>query len=325
MIVDTNPDVRSQPRVTVCIPVYNLAGYVAETLDSVLHQTYCDYEVIIVDDGSTDDTAAAVEPYLDDHRFKYVFQENTGLGLARNTALNLASGEWFALLDGDDVWLPDKLACQMTIADSDPSANLLYTDRCIFFDDNSEPERRYFVDITMREGDITEWICEQNHLPASSVIVKTDDLRAVGGFPDLRRCEDWVTWLKLVRRGVRARACNEPLLRYRVRSGSLSSSKLEQLECGIRARQSALDTESSPRLAKILKRCIRRLQAEVALTHMRESAAVHDTSFEEYLWQWWIYEPLCIKRLLRGLQCSVSKRIGIDMGRKNYMDRVAGN
>ncbi len=98
------------PIVSVIIPTYNRAPYVTEALDSVLAQTFTDYEIIVIDDGSTDNTKEVLQPYFP--QIRYFFQENQGVSAARNVGIREAKGEWLAFLDSDDVWLPKKLEIQ---------------------------------------------------------------------------------------------------------------------------------------------------------------------------------------------------------------------
>lgn len=101
----------SEPKISVVIPTYNRAGCVGDAIDSVLSQTYADYEIIVVDDGSTDETRKTLERYGD--RIRYIHQENAGVSAARNRGIMEARGEWVAFLDSDDEWLPEKLSMQM--------------------------------------------------------------------------------------------------------------------------------------------------------------------------------------------------------------------
>ena len=106
------------PTVSVIIPAYNRAKYVTKAIDSVLAQTYTDYEIIVVDDGSTDNTKDVLLPYME--RINYIYQENKGVSAARNTGIRAATGRWIAFLDSDDIWLEEKLSAQMKyIKDSD--------------------------------------------------------------------------------------------------------------------------------------------------------------------------------------------------------------
>ena len=105
--------------ISVVIPAYNAGGFIKRTIDSVLAQTYRDYEVIVVDDGSTDNTAEAVRSYAG--KVRYIYQENAGDGPARNTGIRAAKGDWIAFLDHDDEWLPQKLELQMKLLDRNPA------------------------------------------------------------------------------------------------------------------------------------------------------------------------------------------------------------
>src|SRR6266404_4270752 len=99
------------PTVSVIIPTFNRSKLVVNAVQSVLGQTYRDYEIIVVDDGSTDNTAEALTPYMD--RIRYVYQANLGASAAQNRGLQLARGKWISILASDDLWLPAKLEAQL--------------------------------------------------------------------------------------------------------------------------------------------------------------------------------------------------------------------
>src|SRR5215467_8142244 len=104
----------STPLVSVVIPAYNAGAYIEDALDSVFRQTFPRLEVIVVDDGSTDDTRSRLEPYRS--RIHYVWQTNNGSGAARNRGIDVSSGDYIAFLDADDLWSPEKLQIQLGIA-----------------------------------------------------------------------------------------------------------------------------------------------------------------------------------------------------------------
>jgi glycosyltransferase involved in cell wall biosynthesis len=114
------------PLVSVVIATYNTGRFLPETLDSVLAQTYRHYEIIVVDDGSTDDTLVRIQTYLSNIRF--VQRAHRGLAAARNAGLQMATGDYIALLDADDLWLPDKLAVQVEIARREPASGMIACD-----------------------------------------------------------------------------------------------------------------------------------------------------------------------------------------------------
>jgi glycosyltransferase involved in cell wall biosynthesis len=103
------------PAVSVIIPTFNRSKLVVNAIQSVLCQTYRDYEIIVVDDGSTDDTAEALTPYMD--RIRYVYQANLGASAAKNRGVQLARGKWISILDSDDLWLPTKLEAELKVVD----------------------------------------------------------------------------------------------------------------------------------------------------------------------------------------------------------------
>lgn len=100
------------PQVSIIIPTYNRASFVTKAIDSVLNQTFKDYEILVIDDGSTDDTRKVLEPYA--NRIRYVYHENSGVSAARNAGIKEAQGEWVAFLDSDDEWAKDYLSTQVT-------------------------------------------------------------------------------------------------------------------------------------------------------------------------------------------------------------------
>ena len=123
---DFRPNKYHQARVSVIIPCYNTAGYVVETLESVFSQTYKDYEVVVVNDGSPDTPSLelALAPWRD--KITYIKTENHGLAGARNNGIRASSGELVALLDSDDVWEPNYLEVQVSKLDENPSADIVY-------------------------------------------------------------------------------------------------------------------------------------------------------------------------------------------------------
>ncbi|NEP43582.1 MAG: glycosyltransferase [Okeania sp. SIO2H7] len=113
------------PRVSVIIATYNNAGYIEEAIASVFNQTYTSYEIIVVDDGSTDNTRQVLEPYLD--KIRYIYQENQGVSKARNLGLEMARGEFISFLDADDFFLPDKLGKQVGCFDARPGLGIVHS------------------------------------------------------------------------------------------------------------------------------------------------------------------------------------------------------
>src|SRR3990172_11149387 len=127
------------PKVSVIIPTFNCEEYIEETLSSVLFQTFTDFEVIVVDDGSTDNTIKVIKPYLD--KISYIQKDNGGQGSARNLGISLAKGEYLAFLDSDDLWLPDKLSLQVGYMENNPNVSLTFTDAVAFEERKGHKEK----------------------------------------------------------------------------------------------------------------------------------------------------------------------------------------
>jgi glycosyltransferase involved in cell wall biosynthesis len=175
-----------QPRFSVVIPVFNGERYVGEAIQSVLVQDYSPFEIIVVDDGSTDRTAEVVMKLSGPAPIIYHFQQNRGLAVTRNIAVSLSRGEWIALLDADDVWYPNKLALQATHLTAHPEVGLTWCDVDYIDADGNlrhaptwrDPMRRLLFDQSVRP------------VP-SSMVVRKDIFREIGGFnPRLRCYED---------------------------------------------------------------------------------------------------------------------------------------
>lgn len=197
------------PTVSVVIPAYNAEPFVAMTVKSVLQQTYQDLEVIVVDDGSTDRTAAALEEFGD--RIRVHRQANAGVAAARNAGVELSSGSWIAFLDADDLWLPNKLERQL----ASHRAPLVYTDRFNIGARGGLPLVQSGV-TKMHDGDVfLPLLLEGNFITNSSVLIRREVFDATGGFAaGVSPAEDWDLWLRVAERHPVA-FCPEPLVRYR--------------------------------------------------------------------------------------------------------------
>lgn len=185
--------------ISVVIPCYNKAPYLQETLDSALGQTVPPAEIIVVDDGSTDDSAAIAEAY--GPPVTVLRQENRGESVARNRGIRRATGSWVALLDADDVWLPEKLERQVGAIDASENDALIcvYTDVYLFSDGNRIGEHRkpeYHAMSDFRVRMLCDW-----SVNTSSVLLRADVLEHVRFPEDMRDSEDMIFFLKLREHG----------------------------------------------------------------------------------------------------------------------------
>ncbi|MBD2089098.1 glycosyltransferase family 2 protein [Microcoleus sp. FACHB-1515] len=211
------------PKVSVVIPAYNAMGYLPETLASALNQTFVDYEVIIVDDGSKDNIQQWAAQ-LSDPRVKLISQENQGLSGARNTGIAHAQGEYVAFLDADDLWAPTKLEKQVQLLEQDPDVGLVYTWSDLI-DQHSKPLGRVLR--SNAEGNVWTELIKQNFVAnGSTPMVRRHCFETVGLFDvALRSAEDHDMWLRMAPHYSFA-VVREPLTQYRILDNSLSKNLL---------------------------------------------------------------------------------------------------
>jgi glycosyltransferase involved in cell wall biosynthesis len=210
------------PRVSVVIPTYNNARYLKCAIDSVLTQTYSDYEIISVDDGSTDDTRAIVAAFGD--QLRYIHQQNKGPAGARNAAILASSAEFIGLLDADDEWRPDYLQRMIALATEHPDARVFYcAARGIDAEGNDLPQ--LFGCIAKQDG-LYRSLLRANFIIPSTVLLRRTPIVAAGPFDEQNRtlsgCEDWDLWLRLSR-SERFEGTAAPLVRYRLHTNTFSA------------------------------------------------------------------------------------------------------
>ena len=214
------------PLVSIVIPAYNVAPYISETLATVFAQTFTDFEVIIVNDGSpdTEEFERAIEPYRE--RIVYLKHENRGASAARNTGLRAARGELIAFLDADDLWSPNYLSEQLKFI-REYGCDLACADAMIF--GVSADAGHSYMDSLMGsappQGRVTflELVNADRSLITSGVVVRRDVVFEVGLFDEaLRNAQDFDLWLRLARHGARLAYQRKVLLSYRSRTNSLS-------------------------------------------------------------------------------------------------------
>lgn len=257
------------PRVSVVMPSWNAAPTIRQAIGSVLDGSFQDVEVIVVDDGSTDDTAASVEAFGAPVRLLRQHPRR-GPSAARNRAIQEARGELVAFLDADDLWHPDKLRHQITHMDAAPDVGLVYTNVWNTDGDTFLPMNRSARRVA-RTGDVYEALFQENFIVTSTVLVRRSVLVDVGGFDEsLTISEDFDLWLRIAR-GHRVGFVDRPLTFYRMREGSAFS----DLERRLAAREIILEKalreggERSPSEAEI-RRLIAAAAYRMGVLHARE-------------------------------------------------------
>ncbi len=254
------------PKVSVIIPAYNVAEYIEETLDSVFAQTFKDFEIIVINDGSPDTEIfePILEQYLD--RIIYLKQENTGVGPARNVAIEHARGELLAFLDGDDVWLPEFLESQVGFLEKN-NYDLVYADAYLF--GGSAIAGRTFMQDAPSEGEANfESLLDLRcNIILSGSVARRKAVVDAGMFEwKDARAQDFHLWLRMAHRGARVGYQTKALLKYRVRLNSLSGNSVQRVQREIdvyhRVMQ-AIKLDQSEQ--KIIQKQLERLKAELEI------------------------------------------------------------
>lgn len=195
--------IKANPKVSVIIPTYNHATYVGQAVESVLNQTYRDLEVIVINDGSTDETWDVLYPYIKDIR--YFYQRNSGESSARNRGIKKARGKYIAFLDADDLWAPERLAFQVPLIEKNPEVGLVYSESYRTAADGT------ILELALREhdrrhlsGNIFPYLLCWNVISTQTVLVRKECFERVGLFDETLSSgelvhEDYDMWLRVVR------------------------------------------------------------------------------------------------------------------------------
>jgi GT2 family glycosyltransferase len=214
------------PTVSVVVTSYNYGRYIGATLAAVRAQTFTDFEVVVVDDGSSDNSVAVVEGFLDDPRFRLVRQDHRGLTPTKNHALALARGPFLALLDADDLWRADKLERQLARFRAEPDLGVVFSRRGLI-DADGRPLPCH--DPHPPEGWVAAPLYRQNFVCYSSALVRAEVPARVGGFDErLPMAIDYDFWLRAARH-YRFGVVDEPLVSYRVGHLNVSRRQYQRL------------------------------------------------------------------------------------------------
>lgn len=223
----------ADPAVSVVLPTYNRADRLPRSIRCVLNQTYTDFELIVVDDASTDDTEAVVAGF-DDPRIEYVEHgRNRGASAARNTGIDRARGGVVAFQDSDDEWLSEKLRRQMEVfRDAPADVGVVYTGMWRTVDG----ERRYlrYPGVERKRGDVRDALLRYNFVSTQMAAVRRECFEEVGRFDEsLPALVDWELWLRVSRR-FRFEFVDEPLVEAAVQSDSISTNVEDLVEARAR-------------------------------------------------------------------------------------------
>ncbi|MCR5659754.1 MAG: glycosyltransferase [Bacteroidales bacterium] len=213
----------NQPLVSVIMPCYNMASYISDSIKSVVSQTYPYWELLIVDDASTDKTVSIIESYSQtDSRIKFAIKtHNSGIADTRNQCIQMAQGQFLAFLDADDIWHPEKLEKQLKFMIENKVGFTYSTFDWIDEDGNTLNK---FIN-TIGNLNYKKYL-RNTIIGCSTVMIDTAIVGKVV-VPHFRTSEDTATWLNILKKGHLAYAIDEPLVSYRIRRRSASSNKLK--------------------------------------------------------------------------------------------------
>lgn len=212
------------PLVSIIVNICNGAATLHETMRSALAQTFTDWEMIVWDDCSTDESAAIAGSFTDPRIRYFLSPQKTSLGEARDAAIRITRGEWLAFLDQDDIWLPQKLEWQVALADS-PTVGLIYGRTLAFYPDGSERDHDYFHEFTrLPEGHIVDELLGRGcFIAMSSALIRRADVASLGNIPsEIRMTPDYFLYVAVCSKRD-ALAVQEVVCRCRVHPGSMTT------------------------------------------------------------------------------------------------------
>jgi glycosyltransferase involved in cell wall biosynthesis len=213
--------------ISIVIPAYNAEHTILKTVESVQRQTFSDFDLIVINDGSTDRTLELLQSIQDD-RMKIFSYENGGLPVARNRGISHATGEFISFIDADDIWTPDKLELQLAALHKHPEAGVAYSWTAYFLD--GQEESLFPYNPVFFEGNVYDKLLINNFVASgSNILVRRKAIESVGEFePTLKSCEDWDFYIRLAAKWHFVVVPKHQIL-YR-QSSSAMTSKVEVME-----------------------------------------------------------------------------------------------
>jgi glycosyltransferase involved in cell wall biosynthesis len=274
----------NNPKVSIIIPAYNVEAYILDTLRSLVTQTFSDFEALIVDDGSTDRTASIVTEFIQqDSRFKFLQKSNGGLSSARNFGIQQAKGEYIALLDGDDTYLPNKLTTHVAVLDRNPSVGVVYS-ASQAIRENGDSTWLTLSGKPLYKDALKSLLCKNFVGHGSNGIFRKEIIAEIGDFDESLKCvEDLDFWLRVASTKWQFYRVPSVQCGYRVRAAGLSFNLDRMQETQARVMQSAYqrNPELSATIAPTANAYFYRYLARTALTSGDRPRA---TAFMEQAW-----------------------------------------
>jgi GT2 family glycosyltransferase len=259
----------STPTFSILIAAYQAEPFVGAAIESALGQMLPAHEIVVCDDGSTDGTARVAGPFRD--RVVYLHKDNGGEASAKNAAARAATGEFVALLDADDTYLPERLEALGRLAAARPDLDILTTDALV--EAEGEIVRRVYADASRFDIDDQRRAILRGNFICGHCAIRRELLLSVGGFDEsIRYTADWDCWIRLILGGARAGLVYEPLSVYRVWPGSLSSSRVAYARGHLQTLQkTAARKDLTAGERAVLEESLAERQRRAALTEAEEA------------------------------------------------------
>jgi len=260
----------TRPAVSVIIPAHNVAPYIVETLDSLFAQTYRDFEAILVNDGSTDETEARVAPFRD--RLVYIAQPNRGVMAARNAGLGAARGRYIALLDSDDLLLPRFLEVLVGMLEADTATSAAYPNALYFGWPRHDGKLHQDI-FPVTEPVTFDRVLRRECYIFGLLVFRRGVIDEVGGYDESLQgqgAEDFELWLRMLRHGHRNRFTREPLVKYRWRHDSLSNTGVKIMSCEVSVYEKLLRGELSDDQRRWIEARLPEMRARLSYARFKE-------------------------------------------------------
>jgi glycosyltransferase involved in cell wall biosynthesis len=276
----------AKPRASVVIPTYNCDRYLAEAVESVLSQKDSDAEIIVIDDGSTDQTQAVLQPYSSDLR--YIYQENQGVAIARNRGIELAQAKFIAFLDADDYYLPGKLAAQLAVFEAQPELGIVHSGWC-----RINVRGKILAEVRPWERvphlNLESWLFWKPVLP-SAMMFRRQWLERVGGFdPRFPPAEDTELIFRLALKGCRADWLRQVTVCYRQHEQSAMHRGLPQASSLTAVLDHFFAQPDLPPRIRLLEKRVRYSTFVWIAWYLYSTG--HPAEMARYLQQAWSYQP----------------------------------
>ncbi|HSF76318.1 MAG TPA: glycosyltransferase [Microcoleus sp.] len=287
------------PQVSVVIPAYNCADYVGQAVESVLHQTIADWEIIVVDDGSRDHTRLVLEKYSD--RIRYIYQQNQGVSIARNCGIELARGEFIAFLDADDYFLPNKIAAQLAVFAARPHLGIVHSGWRLV-NSIGEPLKEVKPWQNVPKLDLEMWLRWKPVLP-SAMVFRRHWLERAGGFdPRFPPAEDTDLVLRLALMGCEAEWLQQVTVCYRQHEQSAMHKGLPQAKSLAAVMDNFFSRPGLPDKIRLLEKQIKYSTLVWIAWYLHRTG--HTVEMVEFLQRSWNYTPyMPVETVINWVEC----------------------